>query len=498
MKRLTKIVALLLALLMCIPVLIACKKNDEDKSKNTETISIDPSTMSDLDKRKLEKDNLPDWVSTKYQGRTITTYSFHENYELDINGYNEYTGSKVHDLVYKRNCIVESRLGITFDNIKSPAGHHSEFGKELGILANAQSGDYDVIYTMGNSAVSSGVEHIYFTDVTTLEYLSIDSPWWNRQAMENQSFDGKHLRYLVGDITLTTYNKAGAIFVNSVEYTNRYQEGLDGLYDIVIDGKWTIDVLLQKSKESYLDVYDDGLDDDGNDFIGFGIGNPVRVKALEYGFDVRRWSRDDEGFVKLDFDLERASIAVDKMIKLLFESPGTYYDASSYLSQKSFARGNMLFYENQLGSIMGTDFRDMDEDFGVLPTPKLDENQEEYTTEIQESSTFVVIPEMCPDKEFASVVVEALCAESYRQVILPYLEECLKIQYVRESRAGKIIDIILDSANKDYFGLNNPGGAGKLITNTVIMEVNRLSSNYRTVASMAEAALREIKTTYYS
>ena len=158
----------------------------------------------------------------------------------------------------------------------------------------------------------------------------------------------------------------------------------------------------------------------------------------------------------------------------------------------------MLFYENQLGSIMSAEFRDMEEDFGVLPTPKLDETQKEYMTEIQESSTFVVIPITCADKEFASVVVEALCAESYRRVILPYLEECLKIKYVRDSRSGQNIDIILESATKDYFGLHNPGGAGKLITNTVVLETNRLSSQYATVSSKATEALKEVRDTYYS
>ena len=311
--------------------------------------------------------------------------------------------------------------------------------------------------------------------------------------MQAQSFDGKTLNYLIGDITITTYTKAGAIFVNSTEYNNRYSEGLDGLYDTVIAGNWTIELLSQKAMENYLDINDDGLELESDDFIGFGMGSTVRVKALEYGFDVRRWSRDENGFVQIDFDLDRASTAVDELIALLFENPGVYFDSSSYVYIKSFAAGNMLFHETQLGNLSREELRGMEADFGVLPTPKLDENQKEYMTEIQESSTFVVIPVTCQDPEFATVVVEALCAESYRRVILPFLETCLKLQYVRESRAGQIIDIILASATKDYFGLYNPGNIGALITSTVMLEVNRLSSNYRAMEPAATEALRKIK-----
>lgn len=495
MKKIIKIVSLLLALLMCASILIGCKKEEEKSTNNGD--SVITGELSDKDKRALEKDNLPDWVSTKYEGQTITTYSYKENFELDTNGYGELTGSTVHDLIYTRNMNVENRLGITLDNRVSSSGNWRDYGKELGILANSQSDTYSIIYTMGNSATASSIEHMFFSDVTQLEYLSIDSAWWNREAMENQSFDGKTLRYLVGDITLTTYNKAGAIFVNSVEYNNRYEDGMDGLYDLVIAGKWTIDVLLQKSRESALDYDSNGVDDDGNDFIGFGIGHEVRVKALEYGFDIKRWSRDDSGFVVLDYDIGRADIAVSKLKTLIFDSSTYWEGEKDYLDPKSFAKGHMLFYENQLGAVMGTTIRNMEENFGIVPTPKLDENQEEYTTEIQESSTFVVIPETCIDKEFASVVVEALCAESYRRVVLPYIEECLKIQYVRDSRSGQNIDIVLKSATKDYFGLTNPGGAGKIIT-TAVIEDKGADSCYNSVEREARQELKDIKDKYYS
>ena len=495
MKNIIRIISFALVLVLCITALIGCATEKEEKETSNTTVR----TYSDAELRAMEKDNLPDWVSEKYQGRTIKTISFQENFELDTNGNGEITGDVVHDLVYKRNMSVEERLGITIENYKSSAPDIDVYASELNVMGNSGSDEYDIIYTMGNSAIRSNCEYTYFSDTSQYEYLSLDSPWWNKKAMIEQSFDGKTFPYLVGDITITTYTKAGAIFVNSQEYNNRYSDGLDGLYDLVIDGKWTIDVLAKKAMESYTDVNGDGVDvDDNGDFIGFGMGSYVRLKAMEYGFDVKRYSRDDDGYVKIDYDLERASVAVDKLIELLYENPGVYYDDGSYLYAQSFARGDILFYENQLGNMMSGYMRGMEEDFGVLPTPKLDENQKEYTTEIQESSTFVVIPITCKDTEFTSIVIEALCAESYRTVVYPFLEECMKIQYVRESRAGQIIDIILESATKDYFGLHETIKLGRLIQSTVRMEVNMIASNYASLVGPDEQTLKELKEKYFN
>ncbi len=490
----------LMALVLCLPLFCACGGDDnKGKTPTKELITkpVDESQLSDAELRAREKDNLPDWVSTKFSGEVLTTYSFVENYEVDTNGYGDYTGDKVGDLIYKRNLAVEERLDITLQNKVSETNRFGDYASELNVFGNSQTAEFDVIYTMGNSAINSGVEYTYFSDVSQYEYLSLDSAWWKLDAMEAQSYDGKRLLYLCGDITITTYTKAGTFYVNSDEYGKRYEEGLDGLYDLVISGGWTIEVLHQKAAESYTDLNGDGLDLQ-DDFIGFCMGNPVRVKAVEYGFDVRRWSRDDDGFVVVDFDLERASTAVDAMIALLFENPGVYYDPVDYVHpSNSFVNGNILFYEAQLKSITQAAMRNMEANFGVLPSPKLDTTQKDYMSEIQESSTFVVIPVTCRDTEFASIAVEALCTQSYRTVILPFLEEGLKLQYVRESRAGQIIDIILRTAVKDYFGLYNPGGMGKLITSTVLMETNRLSSQYKSLLPKAEEAFNKLKLSYF-
>ncbi len=500
MKRnLVRVLVSALALLLCLPLMFACGKKDnggETLPPAANTTESGNRELTDIEKRAQEKDNLPASVETDYQGKKITTYSFHENYELDAIGSEDgNAGDIVRDQVYRRNEKVQDRLGITIINKKSDTKTWADYGVELNTLTNtADENTFQIIYTMGNSATYTK-ESDLFHNLADYPMLSLSSPWWKLDAMTNLSFDGETLYYGVGDIAITTYNKAGAIFVNSRIYNAKYEHGMDGLYDLVIDGNWTLEELHNRAKESYQDPDNDGLDPmQANDVLGFAIGTQVRLKAMEYGFDVRRWSRDEMGGVQLDYDLERASTAVKLMNDLITNNEGVYYQ-SGYISTGDFTRGNILFVENQLGMLMN--LGKMEDNFGVLPTPKLDKNQKEYTTEIQESSTLVTIPKFCGDPTFSSVVVEALCAESYRIVVLPYIETCMKVQYVRESRVGKIIDIILKSADKDYFGLYLRNEMGGLISKTVHLGPTELSSQYDTWKSHAEGHLLERQKLYF-
>ena len=69
-----------------------------------------------------------------------------------------------------------------------------------------------------------------------------------------------------------------------------------------------------------------------------------------------------------------------------FEEPGIYdtttkvFDSGTVLSN-----GNTLFYTPVTFQL--AQFRDLDYDYGILPYPKLDENQEKYTSYSQPWAT---------------------------------------------------------------------------------------------------------------
>ncbi len=487
-----RILLMVLLLLLCLPA-VSCRQSQDGQNPD-EPLPVrtdeESRELTDVEKRAQETDFLPE---LNYEGNTITTYSFRENYELDTEGSREETSDLVLDSVYQRNQAVERRLNVVIDNRVSNVSTWGEYATELSILSMNDLDVYQIIYTMGNSAIQAGNTDV-FRDVNSLEYLSLDAAWWWKDAMEALSFDGKSYRFLVGDICLTNYTKAGMVLVNSTDYNAHFtEEGIDGLYDLAIAGNWTVEELKTRAAQVYTDLNQDGLSLTGGDYIGLALGNFEYLKYLEYGFDVRRYSRDEDGCVILDYDLERASAAVDSLIDLIFRTDGVYWQ-EDYLKISDFAAGNILFMVAQLGALSNATLREMEDLYGMMPLPKLDMNQREYMSNIQNSSTLVAVPNTCRDTAFASAVIEALCTESYRTVVLPFFEITLKIRYSKDSRMGEIIDLVSEGATKNFlYEYQASGGCGVLIASTVMMEVNRISSNFDSVGPSTEEMLRQMK-----
>ena len=91
----------------------------------------------------------------------------------------------------------------------------------------------------------------------------------------------------------------------------------------------------------------------------------------------------------------------------------------------------------------------MEDDFGVIPMPKLDETQSQYNATIHDGSSIFGIPITCADPNRAAAALEALCAESYRQVTPAYFDYTLKGKYSRNAETEEIMDLLVASVNPD-------------------------------------------------
>ena len=59
---------------------------------------------------------------------------------------------------------------------------------------------------------------------------------------------------------------------------------------------------------------------------------------------------------------------------------------------------------------------------------------------------------------------------------------------------GEIIDLVSEGATKNFlYEYQASGGCGVLIASTVMMEVNRISSNFDSVGPSTEEMLRQMK-----
>lgn len=99
-----------------------------------------------------------------------------------------------------------------------------------------------------------------------------------------------------------------------------------------------------------------------------------------------------------------------------------------------------------------TYLRDMVEDFAIIPAPKLDESQQSYMTTLHDGTTILGIPKTVTNEgaDEVSMVLEALAAESYRNLTPVYLDVALKNKYTRDENSAAMIDLIRQNIVSDF------------------------------------------------
>jgi len=493
MKTTCRITALLLALLMAGSVLAACSGDPED-SPAADTSAAETTapaeTTEDPNLRKNAKDNLP--ADLNFNGAKIGWICQTENTLLfSVNGGGEAKGDVVYDAVYNRTRSVEERLGLTFD-VTMKTDDWKVYGTLIESTVKAGDAIWDIIYIRGNSAIQSGRDYLFQT-LEDNKYIDLDQPWWWTPAIEEMSIDGKHIRYLMGDLILDNMNNARVIYFNKRILGDIGQDA-EKLYQMAVDRKWTIDEMSKMTKAAYVDVNGDGKMDQG-DRMGLYVGAVGHVLALTFGQDVRTYSRDADNYVYPDLDTDRALSCVDTIQKLLYETQGTWYVPGQNNTKigSCFAGGSSLFDISNIVSVFGESYRSMEDEYGILPVPMLDDKQKEYRTLVTNSGNYAAIPVTCKNPDNIGAVLEALCAESYRSVVEPYFEIALKTKYSSDSYSSQCLDIVRSTMYKNFLYEYEITNCGQLVYKMIINNDDTLASTY---AAKVVASKEKLQTIY--
>jgi len=118
------------------------------------------------------------------------------------------------------------------------------------------------------------------------------------------------------------------------------------------------------------------------------------------------------------------------------------------MNSKIFVNGRALFINNWLRA--ADMFRDMSDDFGIIPYPKLNEEQPEYHTQIGTSTSALFVPITVKDAELTSKVAEAMSYYSREYVVPAYYDVALKEKYTRDEDVKEMLEIIRDSAQMNF------------------------------------------------
>ncbi|MCL2518130.1 MAG: hypothetical protein FWF15_06155, partial [Oscillospiraceae bacterium] len=221
-------------------------------------------------------------------------------------------------------------------------------------------------------------------------------------------------------------------------------------------GKWTIDKLSELTKDVYRDLNGDGIKDI-DDYYGFSTDPSSNVNAYLWAFDNPVMTKNSSGVPTVSIKTDKIETIVEKVRNLCYDNQGSYVD-NNYkgewnnnqgLSRDMFRKESCMFANGFL-QMSVSHFRNVTNEYGIIPYPKWDEAQENYHTMSDGDHGILAVPKTISDSEKIGVVTEALCAESWKGVMPKYYDVALKVKGARDEESIAMIDLIMAGRVFDF------------------------------------------------
>ncbi|MBQ8551969.1 MAG: hypothetical protein IJ428_04040 [Clostridia bacterium] len=405
----------------------------------------------------------------------------------------EARGDVVYKAIYDRNLAIEERLGvkIVHDRVN---GHNIAEPVRQAVMS--QEHIYDVVMPKITDAATFAQENI-LVPLSEMPYMDLSKPWYDQRCIDELEIGGDNY-FFFSDITIRHLDAIWLYYFNK-QLIDSY--GLEDPYELVESGKWTMDKMAEMIKAATIDDGDSKWTK--NDKWGL-VAHDYVITASYVGAGERIATANADGEISLTMNNDRVYNVIEKIVGLQdywiryaltadnygSAAPVGFEPSDNYAELLNvFTSGNALFMGECMVAI--EDMRQADVEFGLVPSPKLDEEQDEYYSAVNQVAAVMAIPVTNPDLERTSIIIEALAAESHDTVRPAYYETAIKSKYTRDTISAEMLDLILDSVSYDLGIYYNWGELSGKFCHLVYNGGEGFASMYDANVSAAEAALDE-------
>lgn len=442
------------------------------------------------------KDNIPEDTDFGDAEVCFLTWSEVSMNEFYVDGQ---VGDIIGDAIYERNCVVEERLGVKlkYEATTGDAGSMGSFIKKAEIDVTSGACEYDIYAGYSRTAPAMALNGV-LADLTTLDYIDFSKPWWP-DTLINQCLINDRLYYCSGDISTNLLWMMIATFFNKELIATH---GLENPYELVKNNKWTIDKLIEMTTGKYTDLDGGGLVDDG-DFFGYSIYN-VNIDAFFTAADFIAFDRNNAGEVIISPDFSNQNI-YDLINKL-----GNYFTATSDVRSVNSTGVRAIFFEqrsiftmDRVFIVAGKDNGPTDKiefEYGILPNPKLNEAQENFSTNVGHPFTMYAISSSAFNTDACAAVLECLGSESYRRVTPMVFETAMKIKYASDEVTTEMYDILRSTVSFDLGRLysTQANDVYSSMRAQVINNSGSFASQFKGMSKLIEKGVASINAAYFN
>lgn len=427
-----------------------------------------------------------------YEGYSFRIFGEDQVFSGDYFDTEEITGDVIGDNVYQRNRTVEELYNTTlaFETVEWFGG--AERIRSL-ILAGDDAFD---LYTCTHLYIGSLVIGNYFIDWQTVDGIDLSLPCYVQDANETYSI-GDKTPLLFGDFMETNSMRCWSFLFNQ-QLADAY--ALENPYTVVDEGRWTIDYLLTVTSSLYTDLNGDGIRGKEDEY-GFITDTWATLDGFSRGLGIRAIAKDENNLPKLNFYNEDVVTGFEKLYSLYWESPGTYASTENMTHVETmFAAGQAVFASTRLDFVMKDAMRDMTDDYGVLPYPKLSEEME-YATYLSGtfSAQMIAITQPTENHSRTGNITHALNVYSHEYVIPAIYEITLKTKTSRDSDSARMLDLIFASRKYSFDSMdegNFPFSPVNTLRSLIGSKKKDIASYYATNEAKAQTWIDDIIATY--
>ena len=483
----------LLASLMLASTLAACSSTPSDDTSDTDTTAAEETTVGET--KNPNEDNLPE---RDFKGEEFTFLVRKElGYEFEA----EDDGDVVNAAVYSRNLTLSERFKVNFKYVQQPGiWTYKDTYSEL-ITSTTLAGDdaFDIITGQSNIVLPLAVQHVYH-DLANAEHIDFSKPYWKEGYHSNATVNGR-LYSLMGDYAVSTIADSNVVVFNMKLFDNNK---IEYPYQLVKDGKWTLDTFIELSAKFSRDVDGDGKMTAADQFGYTTYNNGLNPFIYSTGCTI--FDTDDSGKRVLNFPDEKEVNAFDRIFDFCATSVFANLDGaeikagigganSSERWANAFKMNHSAFTSGRLKEVEG--LRDMESDFGILPYPKYDENQEDYITSVLRTVTVASLPITVKEPEKCTFLLEAMASYGFINIIPAYYEFALKGKVARDALTAEMLDIV---ATTTYFAFSDVFyaelGASDMLTSYILSGRKGLVSFFEAKKGTIEQKLADLLKAY--
>lgn len=399
---------------------------------------------------------------------------------ISMAGLDDSTADTLDQAVFRRNAIMSEKYGVEVSEIVVKSSKAATTA-ETEIMSGDPS--FDVASLNYTNATKLARQDLWY-DLASIDNISLEKSWWDQSANLNYSF-GDHLYYTYSNMVTSHFDHVRCFYFNhSIMSTNGLS--VDELYQKAIDGKWTLEEMYTYAKDVYKDN-GNGIADADDIYPVVGVPSTT-YSALCSGADASYIKIDPKTSLPYAYFTTEEFVNAYNLILDTMSGQNFFYSGCSKNTEATdmFVNGHALFLMTTISN-SNTMRTSMKDDFGFLPLPKRDLNQENYTCNAPNPYS-IAVPVCVSDPERIGFILEAMAYYSTDTVRATYFEIKLYGQTSRDALSWQTLDLIYSNIAYSIPVESSISYSSKI--NDMMVEGSRDISSY--VASVKNAMEKDI------